>query len=83
MTVDPPNRQTRSKLEIERLLLDAVREVVGDDVRRVAITRADPALYGANWSATDLGGAGTTHSNEGELTKAVTSLQGKYDVDWD
>ena len=52
MTATSPKRQRKSKAEIEQLLLDAVREVAGDYVQRVEITRADPAMYGANWSAT-------------------------------
>jgi hypothetical protein len=76
-------KQQKSKTEIEQLLLDAVREVAGDYVERVEITRANPALYGANWSATSLGGAATRCGREGAIMKAVTVLQGKYDVDWD
>jgi len=83
MPSGPTTRRVKPKNEIEALLLEAVRKVAGDAVQRVQITRADPALYGANWSATSLSGAGTKHSDEDTILRTVTLLQGKFDADWD
>jgi hypothetical protein len=78
------SRQKASKAEIEQLLLDAIRALAGDRVPRVEITQADPALYGANWAATSLGGAAALPGEESSGIKdVVTALQGKYDVDWE
>jgi hypothetical protein len=50
-------REKRSKAEIEVMVGEALRPVFGGESRKVTVTRADPALYGANWAATGIGDA--------------------------
>jgi hypothetical protein len=83
MTNAPTERPSKPQAEIERMVLEAVRAIVGGALQGIEVTRADPALYGANWAATGLGGAENSHPNAGPaILEAVTALQGKYDVAW-
>jgi hypothetical protein len=81
MTEAPVQRQQRSKAEIEAMLVEALRPISDGQARKAEITRADPALYGANWAATGIGGAGG--ADERAILELVTMLQGKYDVAWE
>ena len=73
-------REKKSKAEIEALLVAALRPIFGGEARAVEVTRADPALYGANWAATGI--SGVEDREETTILDLVTLLQGKYDVAW-
>jgi len=73
-------REQKSKAEIEALLVAALDRISRGVRRKVEITQADPALYGANWAATGI--SGVEDRDESTILAAVTVLQGKYDVTW-
>jgi hypothetical protein len=53
----PIARQLKPKTEVEAMLIEALRRISGQQPRKVEVTRADPALYGANWAATGIRGS--------------------------
>jgi hypothetical protein len=76
----PVAREKKSKSEIEGLLVAALQPIFSGEARKVEVTRADPALYGANWAATRI--SGVEDRQESAILGVVTVLQGKYDVAW-
>jgi hypothetical protein len=75
-------KQSKTKPELEHLLLETLRPIAGNDLQRVEVTPADPALYGANWAATSIDRSTNMSASENALLEAVTLRQGKYDVAW-
>jgi hypothetical protein len=73
-------REKKSKAKIESIIVDALGSTFGGAPRTVEVTRADRALYGANWAATGISKVEDRH--ESAILGVVTALQGKYGVAW-